>query len=99
MECISNDNTVTKVNSNNIKGVIMEMCCSEETTNLTLITDAEEPKHLHADDVTTVYNMCKFTAAIEDALDMSDVAIVIATYGLAGNKSRVFVVLPWVNED
>lgn len=99
MVCISNENTVTKVSSKTIKGVIMEMCCSDETTNLTLITDTEEPKNLHADDVTTVYNMCKFTAAIEDALDMSNIAIVIATYGLAGNKSRVFVVLPWVNED
>lgn len=99
MECISDYNTVTKVNSKKVKGLIMEMSCSAETTNLTLITDNEEPKHLSANDLTTVYEMCKFTAAIEDALDMSDVAIVIATDGLAGNKSRVFVVLPWINED
>lgn len=98
MECISTNNTVTRVNSKMVKGVIMEMCCDSDTTSLTLITDGETPKHLHADDVTTVYNMCQFTAAIEDALDKDGVAIVVATYGLAGDKSRVLVVLPYVNE-
>ena len=98
MECISSNNTVSRVNAKMIKMIIMEMCCNAETTSLTLMTNGDEPKHLQADDMTTVYNMCVFTNAIEDTLNRDGVAVVVATYGLAGNKSRILVVLLYVNE-
>lgn len=98
MEYIRFNNAVSKVSAKTAKGIIMEMCCDSETTKLTLITDGKEPMELYADDTTSVYNMCKFTSAIEDAIDIDEIAIVIANSGLAGNKSRVLVVLPLVNE-
>lgn len=97
MVYIDSDVSVSRTNKQMAKGIIMEMCCDTETTSLTLITNGGA-KYLHADDATTVYNMCVFTAAIEDALDIDGVAIVIATHGLASNKTRVLVVLPLVNE-
>ena len=99
MEFISYCSEVSKVSSSKIKGIIMEACGQIDTTNFYLVANGVAGKNLSADDVTTVCRMCEFTSAIEDELDRYKVAVVIASAVLNDNKSHVYVVLPWVNEE
>ena len=98
MECISSNVSVKKVDVKMIKEAIIGMCNQFDTTSLSLIVDGEDPKHLQADDATTVQNMCVLTTAIEDAVDRTEVAVVTATHGVSGDRSDVYVVVPWVSE-